>query len=306
MASLMDFSINDSLKTYLSDPATTSTPDADPALLECESDPDALTGQLVNDVLNPIVDAVAESHDAITSRSTFDSLQFLLKCAPTSLKSHQNYVRVPDAELFALSRSTSLIPVNSLSKILDLVVSGLAAASDVIHNDFEGDDQDAIHHHKRLLEMYGFLLQWSLAAVETKAAETAATATTHRGRGAGKTTKSKSSGKDATWDPTSQLQTALEVMCRVLKLKISNMFLTTSERDTFVNLVTRPVYLMLENEQRVKTTTLRMHAFKALCIAVKHHGHAFGTKVASGLRCGARLTGTYSGADLNHAESFVL
>ncbi len=277
MADAIDFDINDSLKCYLSDPATIQTPEADPALVDCESDPESLTSQLVNSVLNPIVDAVAEAPDAIVNNARFDSLQFLLKCAPTSPTSQQNYGQEPDAELFIQSRSTSLIPVNALSKILDLIVSGLSAEADIVHNDSEGDDQDAIQHHKRLLELYGFLLQWSLAAVETKAAETtAATAAPARGRGTGKSSKAKSTGKDSTWDPTPQLQVALDVMCKVLKLKVSNIFITTSERDTFVNLLTRPIYLMLENEQRVKTTTLRMHAFKVLCIAVKHHGHAFG------------------------------
>jgi condensin complex subunit 1 len=65
-------------------------------------------------------------------------------------------------------------------------------------------------------------------------------------------------------------------MCKVLKLKLSKIFLTTSERDTFIGLLTRPVYLILESEQRVKSTPIRMHSFKVLCIAVKHHGHGYG------------------------------
>ncbi|KAI9886562.1 MAG: 60S ribosomal protein L28 [Watsoniomyces obsoletus] len=278
MTDQVDFDINDSLKAYLSDPATISTPEADSALLECDTDPDALTPQLVNRVLNTIVDAVAVNPDAISNSNTLDSLQFLLKCAPTSLSCHQNYINKPDSELLVRSRSTSLLSANALSKILDLVTSGLAAEAEIIHTDFEADEQDAVQHHKRLLEIYGFLLQWSIAAVETKVSETsAAAASSAPGRGGRKSTKSsKGAAKDSTWDPTAQLQITLETMCKVLKLKISNIFLTTSERDTIVSLLTRPVYLMLENEQRIKTTTVRMHAFKVLCIAIKHHGHAFG------------------------------
>ncbi len=65
-------------------------------------------------------------------------------------------------------------------------------------------------------------------------------------------------------------------MSKVMKLKLGKLFLTTSERDTFVGLLTRPVYMVLESEQRVKNTAIRMHAFKVLCIAVKHHGHGYG------------------------------
>lgn len=268
------FDINDALKHYMSDPATISTPEADSNLVDCENDPESLTNSLINSVLNPIVDSVAENPDVITRSSSIDSLQFLLKCAPTSLLSQQNFPSNPEAELFLLSRSVSVLPTHALSKILDLVVSGLSSEADVIHNDLESDEQDLVVHHKHLLEIYGFLLQWTIAAVETKAAEKPASAPAARGRGkAGKTTKA---AKDATWDSSAQLQTALDVMCKVLKLKLSKIFLTTSERDTFIGLLTRPVYMVLESEQRVKSMAIRMHVFKVLCITVKHHGHGYG------------------------------
>lgn len=279
MDSRVDFDINESLQHYLNDPATVVTPEADSGLVDCENDPESLTNGLINTVLNPIVDSVAESPDALTRSSFFDSLQFLLKCAPTSLKSQQNYPTEPDCELFSLSRSSSLIPPYALSKVIDLVVSGLSAEADIVHHDLETEEQDAAQNHKKLLEMYGFLLQWTLSAVETKAAEKPATTPAARSRGGNKGAKVKSSTKDGNWDSSGQLQVALDVMCKVLKLKLGKLFLTTSERDTFVSLFTRPVYLVMENEQRIKSMAIRMHSFKVLCIAVKHHGHAFGRTV---------------------------
>ena len=151
-------------------------------------------------------------------------------------------------------------------------MSGLSAEADAVHNDIESpDEQESVAHHKQLLEIYGFLIQWTIAAVETKTAEKSSTAPVARGRG-----KAKKSQREDTWDSASQLQVALEIMCKTLKLKLSKIFLTTSERDTFIGLLTRPVYMILENEQRVKTTSIRMHCFKVLCIAVKHHGHGYG------------------------------
>ncbi|KAL8722666.1 MAG: hypothetical protein Q9225_000898 [Loekoesia sp. 1 TL-2023] len=255
MADHMEFDINEALKHYLSDPATVPTPEADGVLVDCENDPESLTSGLINGVLNPIVDSIAENPDALTRSSSFDSLQFLLK-------------------------SVSLLPNHSLSKILDLVVSGLSSEAENIHNESEAEEQETVQHHKQLLEMYGFLLQWSISAVEVKAAEKPANAAPARGRGAGKGAKSKTNTKDGAWDSTAQLQTALETMCRVMKLKLAKIFMTTSERDTFVGLFTRSVYLVLESEQRIKNTALRMHAFKVLCIAVKHHGHAFGAQTS--------------------------
>ncbi|KAF7874559.1 uncharacterized protein EAF02_008536 [Botrytis sinoallii] len=274
----IDFDINDALKHYMSDPATVPTPEADSNLVDCENDPESLTNALVNSVLNPIVDSVAENPDAITRSSSFDSLQFLLKCVPVCPQSTQNYPTEPDSELFKLSRSSSALPTHALSKIFDLIVSGLSAEADTIHNDLETDEQELVAHHKQLLEILGFLLQWTIAAVETKAAEKSTTASVARGRG--KASKAKASAKNENWDSSAQLQTALDTMCKVLKLKLSKIFLTTSERDTFISLFTRPVYMVLESEQRVKNTAIRMHAFKVLCIAVKHHGHGYAAQIS--------------------------
>ncbi|KAF7715101.1 Condensin complex subunit 1 [Penicillium ucsense] len=252
MEDRIQFDINESLKYYLSDPASIPTPDADADLLDCESDPNQLSTALVDSVLNPIVDAVAENPEGLTRSSFFDSLQFLLKYP-------------------------SFLPAKSLSKVLDLIVSGLSVEAEIIHSDLESDEQDAIQHHKQLLEMYGFLLQWALSAVEVKAAEKPAeSAPVRRG---GPKSRSKSA-KDGQWDWVPQLQISMETMCKVMKLKLGRIFLTTSDRDTFINLFTRTIYLVLESEQRVKSMAIRMHAFKVLCIAVKHHGHAFGAQTS--------------------------
>ena len=308
----VSFDINDALKHYMSDPATIPTPEADGALADCENDPEALADNaLINAVLNPIVDAVAENPDAITRSNIFDSLQFLLKCAPISSEpplpsctstqdtrdasllaadtpiparrarplgsgATARRLRDPDSELFKQSRYTSFLSAHALSKIFDLITSGLATEADAIHHDLESDEQELVAHHKQLLEMYGFLLQWTIAAVETKAAEKSSATVSSRGRG--KPKGKKDVAKDGTWDSSTQLETALSTMCKVLRLKLGNIFLTTSERDTFMSLLTRPVYLILESEQRVKSTSIRMHAFKVLCIAVKHHGHGYGRR----------------------------
>lgn len=275
MEDRIQFNINESLKYYLSDPASIPTPDADPELLDCESDPDQLSPALIDSILNPIVDVVAENPEGLTRASFFDSLQFLLKCAPApSQLAHGGWcpTGLESDDPFHSCRHATLLPAKYLSKLLDLVVSGLSVEADVIHGDLESDEQDAIQHHKQLLEMYGFLLQWALSAVEVKAAEKPTEVAPVRRGGP----KSKKSANSSQWDWTPQIQISMETMCKVMKLKLGRIFLTTSDRDTFVTLFTRTIYLVLESEQRVKSMAIRMHAFKVLCIAVKHHGQAFG------------------------------
>lgn len=255
MDNTINFDINDALK-YLNDPASIPTPEADSALFDCENDPDSLTNAVINPVLNPIVDAIAENPEAITRSAHFDSLQFLLKY-------------------------TAFLPTHALSKIFDVITSGLAAEAEAVAHDLESDEQDLIAQHKQLLGIYSFLMQWAIACVETKAAEKSSAAPVARRGVKPKGKKATSAAaEDGSWDSSLQLQTALDTMCKVLRLKLSKIFLTTSERDTFIGLVCRPVYLILESEQRVKNTPIRMHAFKVLCMAVKHHGHGYAAQTA--------------------------
>lgn len=79
MDSGAEFDVNESLKLYLSDPTTIPTLEADSQLVDCENDPDSLTLSVVGDALDPIVDAIAASPEALMQRANFDTLQFLLK-----------------------------------------------------------------------------------------------------------------------------------------------------------------------------------------------------------------------------------
>ncbi|POS84635.1 ARM repeat-containing protein [Erysiphe pulchra] len=251
----INFDINYALKHYMSDPSKIATPEADSVLIECEDNPESLTHSLINPVLNSIVDSVIGNPSTVLRCSFFDSLQFLLKFS-SSLSKH------------------------SLSKLFDLIISGLSTQIEIIQNDLESNEQDLVADHKQLLEAFAFLLQWTISAVEIKAAEKSASTVQARGRGKNSKAKSSSKDKDENWDSSAQLQTALSTICSTLKLKLSKIFLTTSERDTFIGLLTRPAYLILESDQRVKNTSIRMHTFKLLCLAIKHHGHGYAAQIS--------------------------
>ncbi|RMD40113.1 hypothetical protein DV735_g5016, partial [Chaetothyriales sp. CBS 134920] len=280
MDSRVDFDINESLKLYLSDPALIPTPEAHAELTDCEASPDSLTPALVDGVLNGLIDQISENPENVLINSVFDSLQFLLKCVPirSSLETPPETPPLLESgtDLFALSRHSSLLTGPSLSKILGLLVSGLAIAADIAHQDIEGDEQDNLQTHRTSLEVYAFLLQWTVAGVEAKAAEKSHAAPARRGPKGGKL----KAAKDGVWDSTGQIQAAMDTMCRVMRLKLNRLFQTTSDRDTFVNLFTRSIYLVMESESRIKVTAVRMFCFKVLCIAIKHHGHALGAQTS--------------------------
>jgi condensin complex subunit 1 len=100
MDARVEFDINESLKLYLSDPATIPTSEADSQLVDCENDPDSLTLPLISEALDPIVDAIAANPDALMQSANFDTLQFLLKCVPLSSPSEGHGTKASEAELF--------------------------------------------------------------------------------------------------------------------------------------------------------------------------------------------------------------
>jgi len=76
----IEFDLNESLKTYLENPAYVLTPEAPAELLDCASDPESLSSATINGALNSVVDAIAENPESVTRSYNFDTLQFLLKC----------------------------------------------------------------------------------------------------------------------------------------------------------------------------------------------------------------------------------
>jgi condensin complex subunit 1 len=272
----VNFDLNESLKQYSIDPTAIETERAPAELVECETDPESLTPGLINSVLNPVVDAIATSPEAIIAQSRFDTLQFLLKCVPVSIPPQSpTSSSGPDCELFRRSRLSAQIPHATISKIIDLLTSAIIAQAELANSDLLAGEEEAVSQHKQLLEIYGFLLQWAVSAVEARAQEKPTSAPA---KGRGKGSKTKTAAKDGNWDASAELMKALRAMLQVFKLHefLGRIFVTTPHRDTFVTMFTKSAYHILENEARVKNTAIKEHCFGVLCTAVKHHGHAFG------------------------------
>lgn len=294
-----NFDLNAYLKHYHDDPNSVPCHDADQEFLEAEENPENLGLAQINQVLDPIIDSLAANPDAITRSSALDNLQCLLKYSSIS-------VFLPICFWSAkrtLHRYFSAIPPLAAGKVLDIIVSGLSTEVDAVHQDIEADDQDSIKEHRLLLEIYGFLLQWVVAGLEARASADKSDSSTAAAGGAGRRGKGKGKAGPARSDFNAQLKSALEVMWKALKLKLLRVFVTTSERDAFLNMFTRPCYLVLESEQRVKNEAIKMNIFKVLCIAVKHHGHAFGE--FAGFHCIPAASDKIAGAQTSIVQNLT-
>ncbi|KAK9370834.1 armadillo-type protein [Lipomyces kononenkoae] len=229
------FSLSEYLTAYLSDPNSLTSADY-------VEDP--------NDALDAVIDAVAVDSAALADGNNFETLESMLLNFPN-------------------------LSSKCKAKLSDLVISGLSAQADTTQQLIESDEHELFGQQRQLLEMYSFLIQWIVSALENCKAQASQGSSKSRSK-----SKPTSEGNLEPKAIVELLQSALDVMCKVQRLKLSKLFVTTSERDVFISLYTRSAYLVLENEQNVKNVTLKMHVFKVLCIAIKHNGHGFGAQTS--------------------------
>ncbi|KAA1474981.1 hypothetical protein DENSPDRAFT_908815 [Dentipellis sp. KUC8613] len=231
--------------------------------IDNEHDLSSMDMRTVSALLEEAVAAVAESPDAIMEPHIFDIYRSFLKHA-------------------------DVLPGGLIVKLVDAISSGFAAEVDSTLHDVDHEDQQTYMAHKTPLEMYAFLLNWFVGAAErAKAAgdeegpPVAAPTRGRRGRG-GKAGAARTAARKekAEWSWVDQIPPVLNLLSRVLRLKTNKVWTTTGERDTFIKCITRPAYHITENEQYMKSQPIKLSAYKVICLAVKHHGHAMAAQIS--------------------------
>jgi condensin complex subunit 1 len=130
-----------------------------------------------------------------------------------------------------------------MSKLLDVITSGLAAEVDAAAHDIDNEDQQTCAAHKISIEMYAFLLNWSARSAEKvnvpdEDAPAAAPAKSRKGRG-GKPTQPRAAAKNkaSQWSWKDQVVPILALISKVLKLKTSKIWTVSGERDIVIGCV---------------------------------------------------------------------
>ncbi|KAJ7677367.1 non-SMC mitotic condensation complex subunit 1-domain-containing protein [Mycena rosella] len=214
-------------------------------------------------LLERAVEAVAESSDAISDPEVFDVYRSLLKYSEA-------------------------VPGATMSKLLDSLSSGLQAELDATLRDVEQEAPQVYLAHKVPLEMYAFLLQWFVSAVEkVKSADGDAPGTPApkarkpRGGKAAASGRSARAGnaKKPEWTWIEQIPTTLNLISKVLRLSTQRIWTTTAEKDTFISCLTRPAYHVTESELYMKSQDIKLSVYKVICLAVKHHNHSFAAQI---------------------------
>ncbi|KAJ3827571.1 non-SMC mitotic condensation complex subunit 1-domain-containing protein [Lentinula raphanica] len=206
-------------------------------------------------LLEDAVEAVAESSDSIADPQIFDLYCSLLK-------------------------HSEVVPGTVMNKLLDSISSGLAVQLDSARKDIQNEDQHVYRTHKAPLEMYAFLLQWFVQAAE-KVKDEADPSTpvpkARRGRGAkaGASRAPARSKKNEAWSWVDHVAPTLGLIARLLnQLNTQRLWTTNTEREAFINCITRPAYQIAESETFMKSVEIRTNFFKVICRAIKNHNHA--------------------------------
>jgi condensin complex subunit 1 len=125
-----------------------------------------------------------------------------------------------------------------MTKLMDVIVSGLNNQAEALASELESPDAEGLDSFRKPLEMYSFLLLWIITCAEAMGSHKSTSTSKETTRSRQSKAKQAAAAKEQAthWDYTPQLQTAFDVMCKILKLKLAKVWTLTSEKDTFVRL----------------------------------------------------------------------
>lgn len=187
----------------------------DPSGYSFDNEIDISSPALAHDLLQSAVVSLAHSSDNITDPAVFDAFRSLLK-HPSSLQG------------------------THITNIIDSISSAYQAQVEATIRDIDDDDQQTIISHRMPLEMYAFLLHWSVLAAEkvkTSGEQDPPTPVprTKRGRGPKASTSRPAPRKPhEDWSWIDQIPPTLALIAKVLRLKTQKIWQTTGERDNFI------------------------------------------------------------------------
>lgn len=177
----------------------------------------------------------------------------------------------------AVTREDVFDPVNDLclaydsldpqfqKQLIYIICSSVTHQSENTSHIVEISESELFPHHKKIIEIYGYFLNILLTYLGNEDISAYLNIPGNKKPTGAVVEKFKNNCK--------QIENCLDACCTILKIKLNRLFETTPERDLFISLFTRPIYSMMEVEQRIKVQALKLFMFKVVCLSVKYHGH---------------------------------
>ncbi|AJV66450.1 ALS_1a_G0038370.mRNA.1.CDS.1 [Saccharomyces cerevisiae] len=203
--------------------------------------------------LNVIIDQLAVSPEQIDASP--DSLEALIDLC------HDFPHLTPK-----LQTQLSYLISSSLSNLSKDIKANLS--SNVNFTEISG----LIPQWKRHLEEYGYLIQVLLTFLQDELHKVSSQST-NLNRSA-KNSKNDSANVELFKRDCNQMENLLESITKLLEINLSKIFQTTPEKDLFIGLFTRPLFVLLEIEPVTKVSSLKMFIQRILAMCVKNHGQS--------------------------------
>lgn len=203
--------------------------------------------------LNVIIDQLAVSPEQIDASP--DSLEALIDLC-------HNFPHLTPK----LQTQLSYLISSSLSNLSKDIKANLS--SNVNFTEIGG----LIPQWKRHLEEYGYLIQVLLTFLQDELHKVSSQST-NLNRSA-KNSKNDSANVELFKRDCNQMENLLESITKLLEINLSKIFQTTPEKDLFIGLFTRPLFVLLEIEPVTKVSSLKMFIQRILAMCVKNHGQS--------------------------------
>lgn len=194
--------------------------------------------------------------------SKLESITDSLANNPESLNFNQELLE----DLIELTHGFRELEEKKRHQLAYLVTSSLNAVGQSYGNMFQsGDFHDNVDTIKSTLERYGYLMFVFLKYLGKEDFSQVGNA---------RSQKSVPREVLARWKSNcTEVENGLTAVITVLNLDLSKVFVTTPERDSFVELFSRPIINLMESPERMKLVPIKLLIFRALCIAVTKHKH---------------------------------
>lgn len=179
--------------------------------------------------------------------------------------------------LIDLSQSFPHLNTKLQTQLSYLVSSSLGNLAQEINSNLSGNASNediisCIPQWKTHLEEYGYLSHVILSFLQDDVSTTASQSTSS----SMSRTNGKRQGADSAVDlfkrSCTQIENFLEMINKVLDINLSKIFQTTPEKDLFIGLFTRPLYVLIETEQATKVQSLKFLILRVIATSVKNHG----------------------------------
>ncbi|CAI5758008.1 unnamed protein product [Candida verbasci] len=191
-----------------------------------------------------------------------ESITELLANNPESVNHNEELME----DLIELSHGYTHLNEKQQKQLTYLITSSFSAVGQQILNQINNEEfLEHINYYKDILEKYGYLTFVVLKYISKEDFSVIGNA---------KSQKSIPRETLAKWKSNcAEVEYFLTCILVILKIDLSKIFVTNSERNAYLELFSRPVINLMESPERMKIQGIKLMIFELLCVLVTKHGH---------------------------------